>query len=81
MQHGLSVVADLTAGDSEMQRAVQEVIKAFGGLDIIVNRHVPPPTMHAVSLSTSGVHALSVTRNTAVKVLICKQEATCEASC
>ena len=40
MQHGLSVVADLTGGDAEMQRAVQEVIKAFGGLDIIVNRHV-----------------------------------------
>ncbi|CAL5224873.1 g7631 [Coccomyxa viridis] len=37
MQHGLSVVADLTGGDAEMQRAVQEVIKAFGGLDIIVN--------------------------------------------
>jgi len=38
MQHGLSVVADLTGGDAEMQRAVQETIKAFGGLDIIVNR-------------------------------------------
>ena len=38
MKHGLSVVADLTGGDAEMQRAVQEVIKAFGGLDIIVNR-------------------------------------------
>ena len=40
MQHGLSVVADLTGGDAEMHRAVQEVIKAFGGLDIIVNRQV-----------------------------------------
>ena len=38
MQHGLSVVADLTGGDAEMQRAVEEVIQAFGGLDIIVNR-------------------------------------------
>ena len=27
MQHGLSVVADLTGGDAEMQRAVQEVSK------------------------------------------------------
>lgn len=41
MQHGLSVVADLTGGDAEMQRAVQEVIQAFGGLDIIVNRCGP----------------------------------------
>ena len=38
MQHGLAVVADLTGGDSEMQRAVQEVEAAFGGLDILVNR-------------------------------------------
>jgi NAD(P)-dependent dehydrogenase (short-subunit alcohol dehydrogenase family) len=38
MSHGLSVVADLTKGDAEMQRAVKETIDAFGGLDIIVNR-------------------------------------------
>ena len=38
MKHGLSVVADLTKGDAEMQRAVQETIDAFGGVDIIVNR-------------------------------------------
>ncbi len=38
MSHGLSVVADLTQGDAEMQRAVKETIDAFGGLDIIVNR-------------------------------------------
>ncbi len=38
MKHGLSVVADLTKGDAEMQRAVRETIDAFGGLDIIVNR-------------------------------------------
>lgn len=37
MKHGLSVVADLTKGDAEMQRAVRETIDAFGGLDIIVN--------------------------------------------
>ena len=54
MKHGLSVVADLTGGDAEMQRAVQEVIKAFGGLDIIVNRcalhacvHAAPPSAGA----------------------------------
>lgn len=47
MQHGLSVVADLTGGDAEMQRAVQEVIKAFGGLDIIVNRHFQPSPIYA----------------------------------
>ena len=39
MSHGLSVVADLTKGDAEMQRAVKETIDAFGGLDIIVNRY------------------------------------------
>ena len=38
MKHGLSVVADLTKGDAEMQRAVRETIDAFGGVDIIVNR-------------------------------------------
>ena len=38
MKHGLSVVADLTKGDAEMQRAVRETVDAFGGLDIIVNR-------------------------------------------
>ena len=38
MSHGLSVVADLTKGDAEMQRAVKETIDAFGGLDIVVNR-------------------------------------------
>ena len=49
MQHGLSVVADLTGGDAEMQRAVQEVIKAFGGLDIIVNRRVLHVCMHVAA--------------------------------
>ena len=59
MQHGLSVVADLTGGDAEMQRAVQEVIKAFGGLDIIVNRHVQPVRSHAAHRSASKIPALS----------------------
>ena len=43
MKHGLSVVADLTKGDAEMQRAVRETIDAFGGLDIIVNRQATLP--------------------------------------
>ena len=43
MKHGLSVVADLTKGDAEMQRAVRETIDAFGGLDIIVNRWAASP--------------------------------------
>ena len=43
MKHGLSVVADLTKGDAEMQRAVRETIDAFGGLDIIVNRQAALP--------------------------------------
>ena len=43
MKHGLSVVADLTKGDAEMQRAVRESIDAFGGLDIIVNRQAALP--------------------------------------
>ena len=43
MKHGLSVVADLTKGDAEMQRAVQETIDAFGGVDIIVNRYTAAP--------------------------------------
>ena len=59
MQHGLSVVADLTGGDAEMQRAVQEVIKAFGGLDIIVNRHVQPVRLHAAPRSASCMPAPS----------------------
>ena len=59
MQYGLSVVADLTGGDAEMQRAVQEVIKAFGGLDIIVNRHVQPVCLHAAPRSASCMPAPS----------------------
>ena len=43
MKHGLSVVADLTKGDAEMQRAVRDTIDAFGGLDIIVNRQAALP--------------------------------------
>ena len=43
MKHGLSVVADLTKGDAEMQRAVRETVDAFGGLDIIVNRQAALP--------------------------------------
>ena len=55
MQHGLSVVADLTGGDAEMQRAVHEVIKAFGGVDIIVNRHVQP--LRIAALPSLPAHA------------------------
>ena len=55
MQQGLSVVADLTAGDAEMQRAVQEVIKAFGGLDIIVNRCAQHAHMHAAPPSAGTI--------------------------
>ena len=57
MQHGLSVVADLTGGDAEMQRAVQEVIKAFGGLDIIVNRHVKSAMLPCMLHTLFKAHA------------------------
>ena len=38
MKHALPVVADLSGGDTEMQRIIQETIGGLGGLDIIVNK-------------------------------------------
>ena len=38
MKHAVPVPADLTGGDTEMQRIIQETIQGLGGLDIIVNR-------------------------------------------
>ena len=38
MKHAVSVVADLSGGDAEMRRVVQETIAGLGGLDIIVNK-------------------------------------------
>ena len=55
MSHGLSVVADLTKGDAEMQRAVKETIDAFGGLDVIVNRYA-----WILSLQIAGMDTLAV---------------------
>ena len=44
MGRGFPVVADLSAGDAEMHRVIEETVKALGGLDIIVNRHTPAQT-------------------------------------
>ena len=38
MKQALPVVADLSGGDMEMQRVIQETIEGLGGLDIIVNK-------------------------------------------
>ena len=40
MKHAVSVVADLSGGDAEMHRVIQETIAGLGGLDIIVNKCV-----------------------------------------
>lgn len=64
MSHGLSVVADLTKGDAEMQRAVKETIDAFGGLDIIVNRYA-----WTLSLRIAGMGTLQCLSQIADQVL------------
>ena len=38
MKHAVAVVADLSGGDAEMHRVIQETIAGLGGLDIIVNK-------------------------------------------
>ena len=40
MKSGVPVVADLSAGDAEMHRVIEDTVNALGGLDIIVNRHI-----------------------------------------
>ena len=42
MKHAVQVVADLSGGDAEMERVIQETIQGLGGLDIIVNKCVSP---------------------------------------
>ena len=59
MGQGVPVVADLSAGDAEMHRVIEETVKTLGGLDIIVNRHTPahiPQLCTELRLQTA-VHA------------------------
>ena len=57
MGHGVPVVADLSAGDAEMHRVIEETVKALGGLDIIVNRHTPTHALTLYISEQTAVHA------------------------